>query len=93
MVAFLAFGRNSEPHLWVHGSGGHSSFNRTDDVVRLFTETFHKRYGVECSAALHYNKATGTGTLWKDCRADEAGTGNHRAVKVRKSDGMGRQDE
>ena len=28
-----------------------------DDVVRLFTETFHKRYGVECSAALHHNKA------------------------------------
>ncbi len=21
---------------------------RADDVVRLFTETFHKRYGVEC---------------------------------------------
>ena len=30
---------------------------RADDVVRLFTETFHKRYGVECSAALHHNKA------------------------------------
>lgn len=29
---------------------------RADDVVRLFTETFHKRYGVECSAALHHNK-------------------------------------
>ena len=26
------------------------------DVVRLFAETFHKRYGVECSAALHHNK-------------------------------------
>ena len=26
-------------------------------MVRLFTETFHKRYGVKCSAALHYNKA------------------------------------
>lgn len=26
-------------------------------MVRLFTETFHKRYGVECSAALHHNKA------------------------------------
>ena len=24
---------------------------RADDVVRLFTESFHKRYGVECSAA------------------------------------------
>ena len=24
---------------------------RADDVVRLFTETFHKRYDVECSAA------------------------------------------
>ena len=30
---------------------------RADDVVRLFTETFHKRYGVECIAALHHNKA------------------------------------
>lgn len=30
---------------------------RADDVVRLFTETFHKRYGVECSSALHHNKA------------------------------------
>ncbi len=29
---------------------------RVDDVVRLFTESFHKRYGVECSAALHHNK-------------------------------------
>ena len=29
---------------------------RADDVVRLFTETFHKRYGVECIAALHHNK-------------------------------------
>lgn len=29
---------------------------RTDDVVRLFTEIFHTRYGVECSAALHHNK-------------------------------------
>lgn len=25
-------------------------------MVRLFTEVFHKRYGVECSAALHHNK-------------------------------------
>lgn len=30
---------------------------RADDVVRLFTETFHRRYDVECSAALHHNKA------------------------------------
>ena len=30
---------------------------RADDVVKLFTETFHQRYGVECSAALHHNKA------------------------------------
>ena len=30
---------------------------RADDVVRLFTEAFHKRYGVECIAALHHNKA------------------------------------
>lgn len=30
---------------------------RADDVVRLFTETFHRRYNVECSAALHHNKA------------------------------------
>lgn len=29
---------------------------QADDVVRLFTETFHKRYSVECSAALHHNK-------------------------------------
>ena len=29
---------------------------RAGDVVRLSTETFHKRYGVECSAALHHNK-------------------------------------
>lgn len=29
---------------------------RADDVVRLFTETFHRRYDVECSAALHHNK-------------------------------------
>ena len=28
---------------------------KADDVVRLFTESFHKRYGVECSAALHHN--------------------------------------
>ena len=32
------------------------SNNRADDMVRLFTEIFHKRYGVECSAALHHNK-------------------------------------
>lgn len=30
---------------------------RADDVVRLFAEIFHKRYGAECSAALHHNKA------------------------------------
>lgn len=30
---------------------------RVDDVVRLFAETFHKRHGVECSVALHHNKA------------------------------------
>ena len=29
---------------------------RADDVVRLFTETFHKRYSVECIGALHHNK-------------------------------------
>lgn len=29
---------------------------RAGDVVRLFAEIFHKRYGVECSAALHHNK-------------------------------------
>ena len=29
---------------------------RADDVLRLFTETFHKRYDVECTAALHHNK-------------------------------------
>lgn len=29
---------------------------RAEDVVRLFAETFHKRYGVECIAALHHNK-------------------------------------
>ena len=29
---------------------------RADDVVRLFTESFHKRYDVECTAALHHNK-------------------------------------
>ena len=27
-----------------------------DDVVRLFTDSFRKRYDVECSVALHYNK-------------------------------------
>lgn len=27
-----------------------------DDVVRLFTDSFRKRYDVECSAALHHNK-------------------------------------
>ena len=30
---------------------------RVGDVVRLFAEIIHKRYGVECSAALHHNKA------------------------------------
>lgn len=30
---------------------------RADDVVQLFTKIFHVRYGVECSAALHHNKA------------------------------------
>lgn len=29
---------------------------RAGDVVRLFTEIFHKRYDVECSAAIHHNK-------------------------------------
>ena len=29
---------------------------RAEDVVRLFAEAFHKRYGVECIAALHHNK-------------------------------------
>ena len=29
---------------------------RAEDVARLFAETFHKRYGVECIAALHHNK-------------------------------------
>ncbi len=29
---------------------------RADDVLRLFTETFHRRYDVECTAALHHNK-------------------------------------
>jgi hypothetical protein len=27
-----------------------------EDVVKLFTETFHSRYDVECCAALHHNK-------------------------------------
>ena len=30
---------------------------KADDTVRLFTEAFHRKYGVECSAALHHNKA------------------------------------
>ena len=30
---------------------------RADDVVSLFAKIFHTRYGVECSAALHHNKA------------------------------------
>lgn len=30
---------------------------RANDVIRLFAETFHRRYGGECSAALHHNKA------------------------------------
>ena len=30
---------------------------RADDVIQLFTKIFHTRYGVECSAALHHNKA------------------------------------
>lgn len=30
---------------------------RADDVVRLFAKIFHERHGVECSAALHHNKA------------------------------------
>lgn len=30
---------------------------RAEDVVSLFTKNFHSRYGVECSAALHHNKA------------------------------------
>lgn len=29
---------------------------KPDDVVRLFADSFHKRYDVECSAALHHNK-------------------------------------
>ena len=29
---------------------------KADDVVRLFTDSFHKGYGVECSAALHHNE-------------------------------------
>ena len=29
---------------------------KADDVIRLFTDSFHKRYDVECSAALHHNK-------------------------------------
>jgi len=29
---------------------------KADDVVRLFTDSVHKRYDVECSAALHHNK-------------------------------------
>lgn len=29
---------------------------KPDDVVRIFTDSFHKRYDVECSAALHHNK-------------------------------------
>lgn len=29
---------------------------KPDDMVRLFTDSFHKRYDVECSAALHHNK-------------------------------------
>ena len=29
---------------------------KADDVVRLFTDSFHKRYDAECSAALHHNK-------------------------------------
>ena len=29
---------------------------KADDVVRLFTDSFHKRYDVECSAALYHNK-------------------------------------
>lgn len=29
---------------------------KADDVVRLFTDSFNKKYDVECSAALHHNK-------------------------------------
>lgn len=28
-----------------------------DEVIKEFTEAFHKKYGVECIGALHYNKA------------------------------------
>lgn len=30
---------------------------RADNVVQLFTKIFHARYGVECSATIHHNKA------------------------------------
>ena len=29
---------------------------KPDNMVRLFADSFHKRYDVECSAALHHNK-------------------------------------
>ena len=31
--------------------------------------------------------------VWKNCRADETGTGDHGTVKGRKSDGMGSENE
>ena len=31
--------------------------------------------------------------MWKNCRADETGTGDHGTVKGRKSDGMGGENE
>ena len=44
------------------------------------SESDDERQGEQLSGRY---RGTGTGSLWKDCRADEAGTGNHRTAKGR----------
>ena len=67
------------------------------------TFTLSERISMECIFESAYKwkvewlfgwyRRTGTGTLWKNCRADETGTGDYRTVKGRKSDGMGSENE
>ena len=54
---------------------------------------FESAYKWKVEWLFGWYRRTGTGTLWKDCRADETGTWDHGTVKGRKSDGMGSENE
>ena len=54
---------------------------------------YESAYKRQTERVFSWYRITGTGTLWKDCRTDETGTGNYRTAKGGKCLRMGRENE